>query len=262
MRTPVIAGNWKMNMTVSQSIELVRGIYLGLKFPGEVDVIVSPPFTALWAVANELKNSYVAVAAQNLHWEDKGAFTGEISPVFIKDAGSDYVIIGHSERRQYFGETDETVNKKIKAALSHSLIPIVCVGETLEERESGQLDYIVKKQIVNGLKDLSGADVNDLILAYEPVWAIGTGKTATPEQAEEVHAKIRGLIADLFSQTGAENIRILYGGSMNPSNCRELLSKPNIDGGLIGGASLKAEDFIDIIKSIVHIHSKPTTAIF
>jgi triosephosphate isomerase (TIM) len=250
MRTPVIAGNWKMNMTVSQSIELVKGIYLGLKFPGEVDVIVSPPFTALYAVANALKNSYIAVAAQNLYWEDKGAFTGEISPVFIKDAGADYVIIGHSERRQYFGETDETVNKKIKAVLNHNLVPIVCVGETLEERESGQLDYIIKKQIVDGLKDLSEQEVNDIILAYEPVWAIGTGKTATPEQAEEVHAKIRHLVAERVSQTTAENVRILYGGSMKPSNAKELLSKPNIDGGLIGGAALKPEDFIDIIKSI------------
>lgn len=249
MRTPVIAGNWKMNMTVSQSIELVKSIYLGLKFPGDVDVIVSPPFTALHAVANELKNSYVAVAAQNLYWEDNGAFTGEISPVFIKDAGADYVIIGHSERRQYFGETDETVNKKIKAALKHNLVPIVCVGETLDEREAGQLDHIIRKQIVNGLNDLSENEVSDIILAYEPVWAIGTGKTATPEQAEEVHAKIKSLIAELFSQAAAENVRILYGGSMKPSNSRELLSKPNIDGGLIGGASLKPEDFIDIIKS-------------
>ena len=238
-----------MNMTVVQSIELVKSIHYGLKFPGEVDVIVSPPFTALYTVANELKNSYIGVVAQNMYWEDKGAFTGEISPVFIKDAGADYVIIGHSERRQYFEETDESVNKKIKAAIKHGLVPIVCIGETLEERESGQLDSIIKRQVADGLKGLSDHEINDIILAYEPVWAIGTGKTATPDQAEEVHAKIRSLINELFAGPAAENVRILYGGSMKPSNSKELLSKPNIDGGLIGGASLKPADFIDIIKS-------------
>jgi len=249
MRTPVIAGNWKMNMTVSEATELVKKIFYGHRHPGNVEVIVAPPLTALYKVAEVLRDSYISVAAQNIYFEDKGAFTGEVSAPFIKEAGGDYVIIGHSERRQYFGETDESVNLKTKAAYRHELIPIVCVGETLEERESGRLESVIEQQVKGGLDGLTSSEAKDLIVAYEPVWAIGTGKTATPDQAEEVHRFIRGILIDLFGSDVSENIRILYGGSMKPSNAKDLISLPNIDGGLIGGAALLAEDFIGIIKS-------------
>lgn len=248
MRTPIIAGNWKMNKTIAEAILLVKGIHYGLRFPGEVDVIVAPPITALHSVAEILKDSYIGVAAQNMHWEDSGAYTGEVSGQFIKEAGADYVIIGHSERRQYFGETDEAVNKKTKAAFKHQLIPIVCIGETLEERESGQIEGVINRQVTDGLSGLTGQETSDLIIAYEPVWAIGTGKTATPDQAEEVHALIRGLISKEFGEETADAVRILYGGSVKPENSRELMNMKNIDGALVGGASLKAEDFIGIIR--------------
>ena len=249
-RTPVIAGNWKMNKTVAETMELVKGIHYGLTWPGEVDVIVAPPFTALHAAAQFLKDSYIAVAAQDLFWEDSGAFTGQISGAFLKEAGADYVIIGHSERRRYFAETDETVNRKTKAALKHGLTPIVCIGETLEEREAGRVTDVILQQIKGGLSGLTPYEAGDIIIAYEPVWAIGTGKTATPEQAEQVHADIRGIIASEFSSSQSDSIRILYGGSMKPQNAGTLLSMANIDGGLIGGASLKPSDFIGIIKAI------------
>ncbi len=249
-RTPVIAGNWKMNMTVSEAMELIKGIHYGLPWPGEVDVIVAPPFTALHAAARFLKDSYIAVAAQDLFWEDSGAFTGQISGAFIKEAGADYVIIGHSERRQYFAETDETVSRKTRAALKHDLIPIVCIGETLEEREAGREADVIAGQITGGLSGLSAEEAGNIIIAYEPVWAIGTGKTATPEQAEQVHASIRGIISSEFGSNQADSMRILYGGSMKPQNAGALLSMENIDGGLIGGASLEPSDFIGIIKAI------------
>lgn len=250
MRTPVVAGNWKMNMTIAEAKELVKGIYYGNRWPGQVDVVVAPPLTALGKIADELKDTYIGVAAQNVHWEEAGAFTGEVSPVQIKEAGAEYVIIGHSERRQYFGETDETVNKKTLSALKHGLVPIVCVGETLEEREADQIAAVIERQISNGLANITAQEASGLIIAYEPVWAIGTGKTASPEQAEEVHLMIRNLVSGIFGTDASEKIRIIYGGSMKPSNSRELMSRPNIDGGLIGGASLKAQDFIDIIGSI------------
>jgi len=241
MRTPVIAGNWKMNKTIDEALELVKGIHYGLPHPGEVEVVVGPTFAALNQVAEFLKNSYIGVTAQNMHWEENGAFTGELSGLFLKDAGADYVIIGHSERREYFGETDETVNKKTHAAFNYDLIPIVCVGETLEQREADQVEDVIRTQITNGLDGLTEDQIVKTIVAYEPVWAIGTGKTATPEQAEEVHAFIRSLVSD--------KTRILYGGSMKPANSKDLLSQENIDGGLIGGAALKPDDFIQIIKS-------------
>lgn len=249
MRTTVIAGNWKMNKTIGEAVELVRGIHYGLKWPGGVDVVVAPPFTAIHDVSKALEESYIAVAAQDIFWEESGAFTGETSGLFIKDAGADYVIIGHSERRQYFGETDETVNKKIRAALESNLIPIVCCGETLEERDDGKVDEVISRQISEGLAGFSETEVSKMIVAYEPVWAIGTGKTATPDQAEEVHGMIRELIANQSSTETADAVRILYGGSVKPDNAKELLSLPNIDGALVGGASLKAQDFIEIIKS-------------
>ena len=249
MRTPVIAGNWKMNMTVDQAIELVKGIHYGYKNPGQVDVVVAPPSTSIHPVAQYLKDSHISVAAQNMHWEESGAFTGEISAPFIKDAGADYVIIGHSERRQYFKETDKTVNKKMHSAIKHDLIPIMCVGETLGEREDGRLQDVIQRQVMDGLDGIESFAATDIIIAYEPVWAIGTGKTATSEQAEEVHSFIRSLLHKIHDTKKANGIRILYGGSMNSKHAAELLALPNIDGGLIGGASLVASDFIDIIRS-------------
>lgn len=249
MRTPVIAGNWKMNMTLAQAKELVQGIHYGLKWPGEVDVVVAPSFICLATISSLLKDSYISVAAQNMHAKDSGAYTGEISPLFIKDAGVEYIILGHSERRQYFEESDQEINQKIKAAFHHDLIPIFCIGETLEERESGQLQSVISTQLFDGLAGLIDREVSDLIIAYEPVWAIGTGKTATPFQAEEVHELIRALVAERFGSNSAEKVRILYGGSVKPSNAKELLALPNIDGALVGGASLKASDFIAIIQA-------------
>lgn len=250
MRTPIIAGNWRMHLTLSQAIELVNGIQYGLSFPGEVDVVVAPPFLCLQGVAEHLHESYIGIAAQNLHFEDQGAFTGECSGKQIKDAGADYVIIGHSERRQYFGETDEIINKKIKAAFRNELIPIVCVGETLAERERGEVAAVIGRQLAVGLLDLTAGEVSRLIIAYEPVWAIGTGKTVAPGQVEDVHRLIRFSISTKFGGQAGESIRILYGGSVKPANSKELLSLANVDGALVGGASLKGTDFIEIIKSM------------
>jgi len=250
MRTPVIAGNWKMHLTIAEAIELVDGIQYGLPFPGEVDIIVAPPFLCLQKVAEHLQESYISVAAQDLHAEDQGAFTGECSGKQIKDAGADYVIAGHSERRQYAAETDEIVNKKLKAAFRNKLIPIMCVGETLEEREKNQVATAIGRQLTAGLSELSPEQVAGIIIAYEPVWAIGTGKTAEPHQVEEVHRLIRFSLSMKFGGQAGDSVRILYGGSVKPDNSRELLTLPNVDGALVGGASLKASDFIEIIKSI------------
>ncbi len=249
MRIPVIAGNWKMYKKISEAIDLVKGIQSSVSFPGEVEVVVGPPFSALSSVIEVCKNSYIGVAAQNMHWEDEGAFTGEVSGVFLKDMGCEYVIIGHSERRQYFSETDDAVNKKISSAIKHGLIPIVCIGETLSEREGERTFEVIERQLGDGLPALDPGDARKLIVAYEPVWAIGTGKTATPDQAEEVHSFIRDFLSNLFSPDVADSIRILYGGSVKPDNASDLLSQPNIDGGLVGGASLKSESFVEIIKA-------------
>ena len=248
-RTPIIAGNWKMNLTLGEAIELVKGIHYGLSFPGEVDVIVAPTFLSLQQVALQLRDSYITIAAQDLYFEDQGAFTGECSGKFIKDAGADYVIIGHSERRQYFFETDEIVNKKVRAAFRNRLFPIVCVGETLDEREAGQVEVVIERQVTEGLSGLGSHEISALIIAYEPVWAIGTGKTASSKQVEEVHRLIRSLLSSKFGEPTATATRILYGGSVKPANSRELLALPNVDGALVGGASLKASDFIEIIKN-------------
>ena len=249
MRTPVVAGNWKMNLTAAQGRELVDGIRHGLSFPGRVEVIVAPPFLLLEALAVRLKDSYIALAAQNLHHEEKGAFTGECSAAQVRDAGADYVIIGHSERRQYFQETDALVNKKIHAAFGHGLTPIVCVGETLEERERGDTELVIRNQVIDGLRGLDAVQTTRLIIAYEPVWAIGTGRSATPDQVAQVHGFIRRLLAELFGVPVSGQVRVLYGGSVKPDNCLELLSLPDVDGALVGGASLKAADFISIIRS-------------
>ncbi len=248
MRRPFIAGNWKMHNTCAESVELVSRLNGMLSDLSGVDVVVAPPFTALTAVAAVLKSGPMALAAQNLFWEEKGAFTGEIAPAMIKDAGCAYVIIGHSERRQFFHETDETVNRRLKSALKVSLVPIVCIGETLAEREADKTFSIIERQIRSGLIDLSLDEIGRVIIAYEPVWAIGTGKTATPEQAQEVHGFIRRLIAQLFSREIADRMRILYGGSVKPDNIDQLMAQADIDGALVGGASLKAEDFARIAR--------------
>ena len=213
----------------------------------KVDIIVAPPFTALNAVAEFLKDSFIDVAAQNCFWEDSGAYTGEISAPLLKEAGANWVIVGHSERRQYFGETNQTIQKKVAALLKSQLKPILCVGETLEEREQNLVETVIKTQLKESLANINS--IEQLVIAYEPVWAIGTGKTATPEQAEEVHQLIREILSEQFSASAAEQLRILYGGSMKSSNCAALMAQPNIDGGLIGGASLKAEEFIQIINT-------------
>jgi triosephosphate isomerase (TIM) len=247
-RLPFIAGNWKMNKTVGEALDLVRALKASISNVSGVEVAVAPPFTALHAVSRELSGTPIRVAAQNLFWEEKGAFTGEISPGMIKDAGCDYVIIGHSERRQFFGETDETVQRRMKTALASGLKPILCVGETLQEREAGKTFAVIERQIEGGLRELGGQGLESLVVAYEPVWAIGTGKTATPEQAEEVHRFIRRKLETRVSRPFAERVRIQYGGSVTPENVKGLMSQENIDGALVGGASLKEETFARIVR--------------
>jgi triosephosphate isomerase len=247
-RTPFIAGNWKMNKTVAEAVELVRNLKASLSGIQGVEVAVAPPFTALYAVSKELKDSSICLAAQNLFWEEKGAYTGEVSPVMLKELGCHYVIIGHSERRQFFGETDGTVNRKIKAAMTHGLKPIFCIGETLNEREGGKTFSVLERQVEGGLENLSAKAIEPLVIAYEPVWAIGTGKTATPQQAEEVHCFIREKLAKTVSRPFADSVRIQYGGSVTPENVKGLMSQEDIDGALVGGASLKQETFSKIVR--------------
>ncbi len=250
MRRKIIAGNWKMNKDVNETKELIKGLLKELQnIKQKCDVILCPPFTSLSEAGKLLENTAVKLGAQNMYFEESGAYTGEISASMILSAGCEYVILGHSERRTIFKESDETINKKIKQALKAGLKPIFCIGETLEQRESNQTNDIIKKQVTGGLKDLTDHDLEKMIIAYEPVWAIGTGKNATPEQAEEVHKFIRNLIKENFSDKTAENIVIQYGGSVKPDNASELLSQPDIDGALVGGASLKADSFTGIIKS-------------
>jgi len=249
IRIPIIAGNWKMFNTVAESVALVKSLHYGLAWAGEAEVVVAPPYTAIYPVAEFLKDSYIKVAAQDIFFEDKGAYTSAIAGSMIKEAGADYVIVGHSERRQYFNDTDATVNKKTKAAFRHQLLPIVCVGETLDERESGKVADVVIRQVQMALDGLQQQELENVVIAYEPIWAIGTGKTASSNQAEEVHVLIRDALAKNFGETVAMKVRILYGGSVKPDNSKELLQQPNIDGALVGGASLKAADFIEIIKS-------------
>ena len=244
MRKPIIAGNWKMNKTAAEGAALVEELKPLVK-GANCDVVVCVPFTDIPAVSAAAKGSNIHVGAQNVHFAEKGAYTGEISADMLKEFGVEYVIIGHSERRQYFGETDETVNKRMHAALAAGLIPIVCIGESLEERETGKTESVLAVQIEEGFKGLD--DISKIVIAYEPIWAIGTGKTATAEQANETIAFIRKKCAEVFCPKCAEKVRIQYGGSMNAKNCKELMAMPEIDGGLIGGASLKAEDFAFIV---------------
>jgi len=249
MRIPVIAGNWKMHKTSDEAQEFVHKLSfkLSLKDAREVDVIIAPTFTSLEAAIEAAKGSNVKIAAQNMHWESKGAYTGEISPIMLKDLGVSYCIIGHSERRQYFAETDHTVNKKVRSALDNGIIPIVCVGETLEEREKGATNDVVGRQIKTALGGLSNTEAADLIIAYEPVWAIGTGKTSSAEDAQEVAARIRALIANDFGSESAEKIRIQYGGSVKPENIKSFMQQNDIDGALVGGASLDVDSFVQLI---------------
>jgi triosephosphate isomerase len=242
MRRPIMAGNWKMNNTVSESIELVKGLIEKAE-AAEKDFVVCPPYTALYTVSELIKGTNIKLGAQNIHFKEKGAYTGEISPIMLKELNVEYVIIGHSERRQYFGETDATVNKKIKTAFEYDMTPIVCVGESLAQREGGIADKIVKDQLVNGLKNIESKDAEKIVIAYEPIWAIGTGRTATSEQANDMIKFIRSVLAGIFGKDEADIVRIQYGGSVKPSNVNEIMSQSDIDGALVGGASLKADDF-------------------
>jgi triosephosphate isomerase (TIM) len=251
MRRPIIAGNWKMHNLIKETVELINGLKRELSGADFADIVVCPVFTSLSDARELLMDSNIKLGAQDTFWEKKGAFTGEVSAEMLKDAGCEYVIIGHSERRQFFNETNETVNKKIKAALSAGLKPIVCVGESLEEREQGRTFDIVKNHIRGSLAGLTSEDMKDLALAYEPVWAIGTGKTASPEQAQEVHSFIRGILNETFGSDVSDAVRIQYGGSVKPDNINELMKKEDIDGALVGGASLKIDSFSAIVKGAV-----------
>ena len=247
MRTPFIAGNWKMFKTVHEAVVFVKELRGLVKDVTDVDIMVGPPFTALHAVAEAARNSNVAVAAQNLHWEREGAFTGEVSAAMIKEAGAEYVIIGHSERRRLFGETDVIVNRKVTAAIGAGVIPIMCVGETLEERERNETLAILDRQIKDGLDGVTGDQVTALVVAYEPVWAIGTGRNATAAQAGEAHAHIRTRLRQWFGAEAAEQCRVIYGGSVKPDNISQLIAEPDVDGALVGGASLDLKSFSDIV---------------
>lgn len=247
MRKPMIAGNWKLNKTVAEAKELSAALAKELADVKDVDIVISPVFTSLAPVAEEIKGSTVKLAAQNCYPEETGAFTGEVSPLMLKDVGCEYVIIGHSERRQLLEESDAFINQKIIKTLEAGLKPILCIGETLQERENGDMLDVLTTQIKGGLANLSATHMADIVIAYEPVWAIGTGKTATDEQAQEAHSFIRGLLQGMFTQDVAFATRILYGGSVKPSNVDGLMAQDDIDGALVGGASLKAEDFIRLV---------------
>lgn len=254
-RKILIAGNWKMNKTATEAVELAKPIIASVANQNDIDVLMCPPFTSIAAVSALIGNSTVRVGAQNMSDKASGAYTGEISAAMLRDLQVSYVILGHSERRSYYGETDAFINKKVLACLENNLKPVLCVGETLEEREAGKVEEVIKTQLVGGLKDVPADKAETVVIAYEPVWAIGTGKTATPEQAQEVHAFIRAQLVSLLGQVG-NSIRILYGGSMKPANADELLAKPDIDGGLIGGAALVAKDFLALIESGVKAQAK------
>ncbi len=248
MRKPYICGNWKLNKTIAEALDFAKLAKAAVGAVKDVEIGIGAPYTCLYALAQELKGTSIQVGAEDCYWEESGAFTGEVSPSLIKDAGCRFVIIGHSERRQFFGETDATVNKKTKAALKAGLQAIVCVGELLAERENSTTNAVINIQLVNGLAGLSADEMKNVVIAYEPVWAIGTGKTATPAQAQEVHAYIRSVLAGIFSKEVADGVRIQYGGSVKPDNVKELMSCPDVDGALVGGAALKADSFEKLVK--------------
>lgn len=249
MRKKIIAGNWKMNKTVSEAVELVNNLKAELAECKEVDVVVCPPFTATKAVSDLISETMINLGAQNMSSEEDGAYTGEISHTMLKELSVGYVILGHSERREYYKETDYWVNRKVKKALEQAIRPIVCVGEKLEDREAGNTEVVVEEQVRGSLADIPASAFTELVIAYEPIWAIGTGKTATSAQAQEVHAFIRGIVKDMVGAEAADAVRIQYGGSMKPNNAAELLAQPDIDGGLIGGAALDASSFAAIVNA-------------
>jgi triosephosphate isomerase len=248
MITPLIAANWKMNKTVGESVQFAQQLVAEFAEFTEREIVIAPPFTALYPVAQVLQESPIRLSAQNVHWYEKGAYTGEISPGMLVDVGCEYVIIGHSERRTLFGEKDGDINRKISTAFTFDVTPIFCIGETLDERTAHKTFDIVNRQIKEGLNNIPSDDIKRIVIAYEPIWAIGTGKTATVEQAEEVHRYIRNLIVDSFGEDTGKNVRIIYGGSVNQDTIGGLMTQPNINGALVGGASLDIESFRNIIK--------------
>lgn len=248
MRRLIIAGNWKMHKNISEALELANGVKRDLYNIESLDIVLCPVFTALSSVSEVIADSNIQLGAQDVYWQEQGAFTGEISPSMLKDTGCKYVIIGHSERRKYFSEINETVNKKIRAAMKAGLIPIACVGETLTQREEGKTLEVIEEQIQQGLKGISAEEAGGLVVAYEPVWAIGTGRNATPGQAEEVQIYIRNLLSRMYNEAIAKALRIQYGGSVKPENIKELMQQPDIDGALVGGASLKIDSFSQMVK--------------
>ena len=246
-KKPFIVGNWKMNLTLAEGVAFAKSLRKSLQNKNEIISGICPPFTFLKDISRVLEGSSICIGAQNIHSEKNGAYTGEISALMVKDAGCTHVLIGHSERRHLFGEIDSFINAKMKTALSIDLKPIFCIGETLNEREEGKTEYVVKNQLKNGLLEIAGNHVEELVIAYEPVWAIGTGKTASPEQANEVHSFIRGFLTDEYGKDVAGSVYIQYGGSVKPENTKELIAQPEIDGLLVGGASIKLESFLKII---------------
>ena len=248
MRHPFIAGNWKMHKTVYDTVVYVKEFRSLVKDIDDVEIVLAPPFTAIHGAAEAARNSNVGISAQDLHWEREGAFTGEVSAAMVREAGADYVIIGHSERRQLFGETDASVNRKLGAAMASGLVPIVCIGETLEERERNDTLTVLDRQIKDDFDGISGGQVGGLVIAYEPVWAIGTGRTATTAQAQEAHAHIRQRLRQWFGAAAAEECHVIYGGSVKPDNTHDLVGQPDVDGALVGGASLNIKSFFEIIQ--------------
>jgi triosephosphate isomerase len=247
MRIPFIAGNWKMYKTVHEAVVFVKELRSAVKDVADVEIVVAPPFTAVHAAAEAARNTNIAISAQNLHWEREGAFTGEVSPLMVKEAGAEFVIVGHSERRRLLGETDAIVNRKTIAALGAELTPIVCIGETLEEREREDTLAVLDRQITDGLDRITAAQVSEIVIAYEPVWAIGTGRTATAAQAGEAHAHIRKRLRQWFGGDAADQCHVIYGGSVKPDNIRELIAEEDVDGALVGGASLDVRSFAEIV---------------
>ena len=247
MRTPFIAANWKMHKTVLEAVAFVKEFRSMAKEVHDVEIVVAPPFTALRPAADAAHASNIGIAGQDVHWERQGAFTGAVSAPMLKEAGAEYVIIGHSERRRLFGETDETVNRKLAAAVAAQLTPIVCIGETLEQRDANETLTVLDRQIKQGLDGLTADQIGSMVIAYEPVWAIGTGRNATPQQAGEAHAHIRGRVRQWFGGAAADQCHVIYGGSVKPDNVRQLADLPDVDGALVGGASLEVRDFFEIV---------------